>query len=228
MLSDTANHILIVDDDRRIRQLLSTFLAEHGYRVTAATSAPDAREKMKGLSFDLIVLDIMMKGESGIELTQWLRDNANPVPILMLSALAEPSDRIRGLSSGVDDYLPKPFEPMELLWRVRSILRRGDTRTEAKGEVRFGLCTFHVPRGELRRAGQLVKLTSRERDLLRLFAGRPGEPFDRRELMQSGTEENARSIDVQINRLRRKIEPDPTAPTYLQTIRGAGYVLYLD
>jgi two-component system phosphate regulon response regulator OmpR len=225
--SDQANHILVVDDDRRIRELLTTFLTEHGYRVTAAVSAPDARRKMRGLAFDLIVLDIMMKGETGLELTQALRREANAIPILMLSALADSTDRIKGLASGSDDYLPKPFEPMELLLRIRSILRRQDQRDEMKDEVRFGPCTFHVDRGELRRDGRPVRLTSRERELLRLLIGRAGEPIDRRDL-SNGNEENARTIDVQINRLRRKIEADPTAPIYLQTIRGAGYTLYLD
>jgi two-component system phosphate regulon response regulator OmpR len=228
MVTDRASHILIVDDDRRIRELLSSFLAEHGYRVTAAVSALDARKKMMGLAFDLIVLDIMMKGETGIELTRALRGDENPVPILMLSALADSSDRIKGLSSGSDDYLPKPFEPMELLLRIQSILRRQQARVEARDEVRFGPCTFQVSRGELRREGRPVKLTSRERDLLRQLVERAGEPIDRRDLMQNALEENARTIDVQINRLRRKIESDPAAPIYLQTIRGAGYALYLD
>jgi two-component system phosphate regulon response regulator OmpR len=225
---DTAPHILVVDDDRRIRELIATFLTNHGLRVTVAEGAPEARERMRGLTFDLIVLDIMMKGETGIDLTRSIRAENNGVPILLLSALADPPDRVNGLASGSDDYLPKPFEPMELLLRIRSILRRSDRTASPNEEVRFGACTFHIARGELRRNGEAVRLTTRERELLRLFVERAGRTIGRSELMHPGAEENARTIDVQINRLRRKIEQDPAAPVYLQTIRGAGYTLYLD
>jgi two-component system phosphate regulon response regulator OmpR len=225
---DAAPHILVVDDDRRIRELIATFLTNHGLRVTVADGAPEAREKMRGLAFDLIVLDIMMKGETGIDLTRSIRAENNGVPILLLSALADPPDRVNGLASGSDDYLPKPFEPMELLLRIRSILRRSDRTVSPNEEVRFGACTFHIARGELRRNGEAVRLTTRERELLRLFVERAGRTIGRAELMHPGAEENARTIDVQINRLRRKIEQDPAAPVYLQTIRGAGYTLYLD
>jgi two-component system phosphate regulon response regulator OmpR len=169
-----------------------------------------------------------MKEETGIELTRSIRAERNTTPILLLSALGDPPDRVNGLASGSDDYLPKPFEPMELLLRIRSILRRSDRMTRSGEEVRFGACTFHLGRGELRRDGVAVRLTTRERELLRLFVEKAGMTIGRTELMHPGTEENARTIDVQINRLRRKIESDPTAPVYLQTIRGAGYTLYLD
>ncbi len=226
--SDTALHILLVDDDRRIRELVASYLAGHGFRVTAAASADEARQRMRGLSFDLVVLDIMMKGQTGIEFAQVVRREANAVPILMLSALAQTEDRIKGLAAGGDDYLSKPFEPMELLLRIQSILRRHRPAAPAGDEIRFGRCKFNPARGELRRDGEIVKLTSRERDLLRMFAERPGKAVARSELMRPGVEENARTIDVQINRLRRKIETDPGTPVYLQTIRGEGYTLYVD
>ena len=225
---DEASHILVVDDDRRIRELLKSYLAENGFWVTVADSAKAARQRMQGLAFDLMVLDIMMPGESGIALTQSLREGAADVPILMLSARSDAGDRIAGLAAGSDDYLAKPFEPRELLLRVRNLLRRAAPAAEAEGDVRFGGCVFNLPRGELRRGGELVRLTSREKELLRLLARRPGQPVARGELAPPGATDNARSIDVQINRLRRKIESDPATPVYLQTIHGTGYALYLD
>ena len=220
-----APHILVVDDDRRIRELLTSFLTGNGFRVTAAGNAREARERMRGMAFDLLVLDVMMPGESGLELVRSLRAAAEGVPVLILSALADSGDRIEGLSSGGDDYLAKPFEPDELLLRIRSILRR-QPRT-APAEARFGPCTFNAQRGELRRGNELVRLTSRERDLLRLFVHKAGRTLSRAELAQTPSE-GERSIDVQINRLRRKIEDDPSFPVYLQTVRGAGYILHLD
>ncbi len=226
---DERAHILVVDDDRRIRELLKSYLAENGFRVTVAESAKAARERMRGLAFDLIVLDIMMPGESGIALTQSLRGGAAAVPILMLSALSDTGDRIAGLAAGSDDYLAKPFEPRELLLRIRNLLRRAaPAAAEEKSDVRFGGCTFNLQRGELRRDGDPIRLTSREKELLRLLARRPGQPVARDELAAPGVADSARSIDVQINRLRRKIESDPANPVYLQTIRGSGYALYLD
>jgi two-component system phosphate regulon response regulator OmpR len=183
---------------------------------------------MRGLVFDLVVLDIMMKGQNGIEFAQSIRNDENAVPILMLSALADTGDRIRGLASGGDDYLPKPFEPMELLLRIQSLLRRRRPAGAGGGEVRFGRCRFSLSRGELRRDGKVVRLTTRERDLLRMFAERPGKTVARDDLKRPGANENARTIDVQINRLRRKIESDPAAPLHLQTVRGQGYALHID
>ena len=220
-----APHILVVDDDRRIRELLTSYLAGKGFRVTAAGSAKLARERMRGMAFDLLVLDVMMPGETGLELVRSLRAAADGVPVLILSALADSSDRINGLSSGSDDYLAKPFEPAELLLRIQSILRRRPRATAS--EARFGPCTFNAERGELRRGDELVRLTSRERDLMRLFVHKAGQTLSREDLAQAPTE-GARSIDVQINRLRRKIEDDPSCPVYLQTVRGAGYILHLD
>ncbi|MGQ0486026.1 MAG: response regulator [Hyphomicrobiales bacterium] len=222
-------HILVVDDDRRIRELLKSYLAENGFRVTVAESAAAARQRMQGLAFDLMVLDIMMPGESGLALTQALRGNLAEVPILMLSALSDTGDKIAGLQAGSDDYLAKPFEPRELLLRIRNLLRRAaPAASEEESDVRFGSFNFNLPRGELRRDGELIKLTSREKELLRLLARRPGRPVARSELAAPGAADSARNIDVQINRLRRKIESDPANPAYLQTIRGSGYALYLD
>jgi two-component system phosphate regulon response regulator OmpR len=225
---DDRPHILVVDDDRRIRELLKSYLAENGFRVTVAESAKTARQRMQGLAFDLMVLDIMMPGESGIALTQSLRGDAAAVPILMLSARSDTGDRIAGLAAGSDDYLAKPFEPRELLLRIRNLLRRAPSAAEAESDVRFGDFTFNLPRGELRRGGELIKLTSREKELLRLLARRPGLAVARNELAAPGAADSARSIDVQINRLRRKIESDPATPVYLQTVHGSGYALHLD
>lgn len=225
---DDRPHILVVDDDRRLRQLLHSYLAENGFRVSVAASAAEARAKMEGLVFDLVVLDIMMPGESGLKLTESLRYNKNQVPILMLSALADTGDRIDGLAAGSDDYLGKPFEPRELLLRIRNLLRRVEPGARQLRDVRFGEFTFNSHRGELRKEGELVRITTREREFLRLLAARAGTPVSRGELAQPGAEDGARSVDVQINRLRQKIEGDPSNPLYLQTVRGAGYVLQVD
>jgi two-component system phosphate regulon response regulator OmpR len=225
---DSSAHILLVDDDRRIRELLRSFLSENGFRVTVAGDAAEARENMRGLAFDLLILDVMMPGESGLHLARALRDQNGAIPILMLSALADPSDRIEGLMSGSDDYLSKPFEPRELLLRVRSLLRRTAPAAPEAGDARFGDCVFNVKRGELRRGGDLVRLTTRERDLLRVLVQHAGTPVAREMLSPAGGEENARTVDVQVNRLRQKIEEDPSNPVYLQTVRGAGYTLHVD
>lgn len=220
-------HILIIDDDTRIRELLQSYLSQKGLRVSAAANAEKARKIMHGVAFDLLILDIMMPGESGLELARSLRDSHNGVPILMLSALSDAGDRIAGLTSGGDDYLAKPFEPEELLLRIRSILKR-NAQPIVAGDARFGDCEFNVQRGELRRAGEVVRLTTRERDLLRLLVQRAGQTVSRLDLAIPGNEDSPRSIDVHINRLRRKLEPDPAVPVYLQTIRGVGYTLHLD
>jgi two-component system phosphate regulon response regulator OmpR len=225
---DDLPHILVVDDDRRIRGLLQSFLVENGFRISVAATAAEAREQMRIMAFDLVVLDIMMPGETGLSLTQSLRAAGNSVPVLMLSALAEPSDRIAGLETGSDDYLTKPFEPRELLLRIRSLLRRQDQPQRQRAEVAFGPYVFHLQRGELRKGAEPVRLTSRERELLRTLAAGAGTPVARGELTPEASEEGARSVDVQINRLRQKIEDDPSNPVYLQTVRGAGYVLHVD
>jgi two-component system phosphate regulon response regulator OmpR len=221
---DNAPHILVVDDDSRIRDLLARYLNDHGFRVTTAIDAASARATMRSLSFDLLILDVMMPQESGLEFARALRAESQ-VPILMLTARAEPDQRIEGLETGVDDYLAKPFDPRELLLRVGNVLRRGAT-PPAAGEVRMGDFIFHVSRGELKRDGETVRLTERERDLLRYFAQRPGMPVSRHELAKGADSGGERAVDVQINRLRRKIEHDPANPVYLQTVRGKGYILY--
>ncbi len=221
-------HILIVDDDKRIRELLRVYLAENGYMVSLAASAAEARERMRGLSFDLIILDVMMPGETGLSLVASLRHTKEMTPVLMLSALADSPDRIAGLQSGSDDYLAKPFEPQELLLRMQSLLRRAAPQTAALREVRFGDCQFNLVNGELLRAGVAIRLTSREKDILRMLAQKAGEAFSRLQLAQSGGEDSARSVDVQINRLRQKLEVDSGNPKFLQTVRGAGYALFID
>lgn len=223
-----APHILIVDDDRRIRELLKSYLMEHEYRISMAASAAEARKQMQGIAFDLIVLDVMMPGESGLSFINSLRAEKLVIPVLMLSALSETSDRINGLSSGSDDYLAKPFEPKELLLRLQSLLRRAGPKVIKKRIITFGDCQFDLTLGEFLRGGVAVKLTSREKDILRVLAQKPGEAFSRLQLALTGAEENERSVDVQINRLRQKIEQDSANPKYLQTMRGAGYALFID
>lgn len=228
VLDDDAAHLLLIDDDQRIRSLLCRFLAEQGYRVTAAENAADARRKMEGLTFDLLVLDVMMPGESGLELAASIRETSQ-IPILMLTARSEISDRIAGLETGVDDYLAKPFEPRELLLRIGAILKRGGPRESTRPtEIRFGPFVFQIDRGELRRGEDVIRLTDREKQILALFADRPGETVPRHEIIGGDQGQGERTADVQINRLRRKIEEDPSNPLYLQTVRGVGYKLFAD
>ena len=223
--ADEAPHLLIVDDDRRIRQLLQRYLTENGYRVTVAADAAEARQRLGGLSFDLLIVDVMMPGENGLDLTRALRKKMG-VPILILTARGEAEARIEGLEVGADDYLPKPFEPRELLLRINNILRRtGPTGTPLIEHVRFGPYTFHLQRLELTRNNEPVRLTEREKRILKAFAETPGQAVDRLALLGDGTLSGDRTVDVQINRLRRKIEDDPSNPLYLQTVRGYGYRL---
>jgi len=219
-------HILVVDDDRRLRELLQKFLLDQGFAVTVARDAEDARSRLMTFQFDALILDIMMPGESGLELTEALREN-NHVPILLLSAKGEAEDRILGLEKGADDYLPKPFEPRELVARLRSILRRREQPSGViSGLFNFGPFTFDLAKNELRQEDELIRLAPGEVTLLSTFAQRPGDPISRDELSDMvGTPGNLRSIDVQVARLRRKIEDDPRFPRYLQTVRGIGYVL---
>ncbi|MFD0986691.1 response regulator [Methyloligella solikamskensis] len=221
---DNAAHILVVDDDSRIRDLLARYLVENGYRVTTAVDAESARATLRGLSFDLLILDVMMPQESGLDLARDLKSGSH-VPILMLTARAEVEDRIEGLETGADDYLTKPFEPRELLLRVGNILKRG-AESGGGATIKLGEFTFHIHRGELKHGDETVRLTERERDLLRYFAQRGGVPVSRHELAKDAGTGGERAVDVQINRLRRKLEKDPANPVYLQTVRGTGYVLY--
>ncbi len=227
-LADDAPHLLVVDDDRRIRDLLSRFLASEGYRVTTAETAADARAKLEGLSFDLLILDVMMPGESGFDFAQALRGTANNVPILMLTARDAAESRIKGLEIGADDYLSKPFEPRELALRIANILKRAQPVVAPTVEsVRFGPFVYHLARGELRKGDEIIRLTDRERDMLRVLAATPGETVPRMALAGNGGTVSERAVDVQINRLRRKIETNPANPLYVQTVRGVGYRLVI-
>ncbi len=225
VLADDAPHLLVVDDDRRIRGLLSRFLLAEGYRVTTAQSAADAHAKLEGLRFDLLILDVMMPGETGFELARKLRSTSN-VPIIMLTARDEAHSRIEGLTIGADDYVGKPFEPRELSLRIASILRRARPATTPSFEtVCFGEFRFHLARGELKRGEETIRLTDRERDMLRLLAATPGETVPRQALVGNGGSTGERAVDVQVNRLRRKVERDPANPLLVQTVRGVGYRL---
>jgi two-component system, OmpR family, phosphate regulon response regulator OmpR len=227
-MTDERAHILLVDDDRRIRELLATYLKTNGYRVTSAGNAADARKALRGLAFDMIVLDIMMPGENGLDFAKSLRSEQNTVPILMLSARSDAADRILGLSNGSDDYLGKPFEPEELLLRLQNLLRRVQPRKEKPTAIKFGECIFELENGSLTRAGQAVHLTGREKEILRLLAATPGQAVSRALLQTQGIPDEARAIDVQVTRLRQKIETDPTRPVHLQTMRGQGYCLFAE
>lgn len=228
-------HILIVDDDERIRSLLRRFLQKNGYLVSCAQDAAQARRLLAGLEFDLIVLDVMMPGEDGFSLTKSLRGKIQ-TPIILLTAKGEIGDRITGLESGADDYLPKPFEPRELLLRVAAILRRVPAAEIALPKyMTLGALRYDSEKAELWQGDTLLRLTSTEQALLRRLAANPGKPVSRGELIEDlgrgGSEESdnsERAIDVQITRLRRKIETDPKEPRFLQTVRGAGYMLVTD
>jgi len=224
-LPDDAPHLLVVDDDRRIRDLLSRFLAGEGFRVTTADNAADARAKLAGLSFDLIILDVMMPGETGFEFAKSLRGTSS-VPILMLTARDAAESRIEGLSLGADDYLSKPFEPRELSLRIANILKRAKPPSAPPVEsVRFGPFVYHLARGELRHGDEVIRLTDREREMLRILAATPGETVSRMALAGNGDQVSERAVDVQVNRLRRKIEKNPANPLFVQTVRGIGYRL---
>jgi two-component system phosphate regulon response regulator OmpR len=215
-------HLLVVDDDARLRELLQRYLSANGFRVTAASDAAEARTLLKSLAFDALVLDVMMPGENGFDLAGAVRAQSD-VPILMLTARSESGDRIEGLERGADDYLSKPFEPRELMLRLGALLRRarGASPTPHR-EVRMGACIFDPERGELRRAGKP------EAQLLKLFAANAGRSFSRTDLCTRLGIALERSVDVQVTRLRRKIEEDPKLPLYIQTVRGVGYVLVPD
>ena len=221
-------HLLVVDDDARLRELLRRYLTVLGFRVTTAGYAAVARARLTSIAFDLLVLDVMMPGESGLDLTRSLRRDGR-LPILLLTAMAEPEDRINGLEHGADDYLAKPFEPRELVLRIRNILQRVPQPAPPAAEVRFGACRFDLARGELYRGGDAVHLTAAETALLAALARRPGEAVSREALSEEAQfSGNVRTVDVQVTRLRRKIERDPKFPRYLQTVRGTGYVLKPD
>ncbi|MDG3440917.1 response regulator [Nitrospirillum amazonense] len=226
-LPEEQPHILVVDDDDRLREALRRYLSQNGFIVSAAADAAAARRMLASLHFDLMVLDVRMPGESGLQLTRSLRADGG-LPILLLTANGQPDDRIAGLEAGADDYLPKPFEPRELVLRITSILRRLPKPASVAAEVRLGRWVFDAEREELRSGEETVRLTSGEASLLRTLAAQPGVVFTREDLGRAGIDSNARAIDVQVTRLRRKIETDPRQPRYLQTVRGEGYVLRPD
>ena len=226
------SHILVVEDDARLRDRLARYLTGEGFRVTAAPDAAEARARMRGISPDLLVLDVMMPGESGLDLTRSLREEqGHDLPVLLLTARAAPEDRIAGFEAGADDYLPKPFEPRELVLRIRALLRRAPSLAAAvplpPGPLRIGAATFDLERGELVGPAGPIRLTGGEAALLTALANRPGEILSRDEIAVAlGTDEaGERAVDVQVTRLRRKIESDPREPRFLHTVRGRGYVL---
>jgi two-component system phosphate regulon response regulator OmpR len=222
------SHLLVVDDDDRLRALLQKYLSSNGYRVSAAANADEARALMKGIAFDLMIVDVMMPGESGLDLTRSVRAQSQ-MPVLILTARGESQDRIAGLEHGADDYLAKPFEPRELLLRCGALLRRAAPPQHSPYvAVKMGEAVFDPERGELKREGKPVRLTSSESALLKLFAAHAGRPFSRHDLCTRLGVSVERSIDVQVTRLRRKIEDDPKSPLYIQTVRGVGYVLIPD
>ena len=233
-MSDFDTHLLIVDDDERIRTLLRKFLMRNGFLVTAARDAAHARRILAGLEFDMIVLDVMMPGEDGMALTRSLRTSMQ-TPILLLTAKGETGSRIEGLEAGADDYLPKPFEPKELLLRINAILRRmPDTRAQdaAPKVMSLGPIRYDMERAEMWQGNDLIRLTATEIQLMRIFSARPGAALSRatlvEELGRDRGQAQERAVDVQITRLRRKIEDDPKQPRYLQTVRGEGYMLAPD
>ena len=224
-------HLLVVDDDDRIRDLLREFLARAGFRVTGAADAAAAWRLIETLDFDLMVLDVMMPGEDGLSLARRLRartDQPGRTPVLMLTARGEANDRIEGLVAGVDDYLAKPFEPRELLLRIEAILRRAGPRDIGPTSLSLGECAFDIERGELTRDGAPIRLTEAEVELMRRLARSANAPVDRLELARDTADVTGRAVDVQVTRLRRKIETDPKNPRYLQTVRGVGYRLAPD
>ncbi|MEM6477850.1 MAG: response regulator [Pseudomonadota bacterium] len=233
-MMDLDPHLLIVDDDERIRKLLQKYLMRHGFLVSAARDASHARRILSGLDFDLIVLDVMMPGEDGLAFTKALREERS-TPILLLTAKAETDERIQGLSAGADDYLAKPFEPQELLLRINAILRRVPKEEQSAAlpkVIHLGTLRYDLEKSEMWQGDARIRLTSTEVQLMRIFSARPGEPISRGELVEElgrdGGQSQERAVDVQITRLRRKVEADPKQPRYLQTVRGAGYMLQPD
>ena len=229
------SHLLIVDDDERIRSLLQQFLVQNDYLVSTAKDAEQAKTLLSAIEFDLIILDVMMPGQDGISFTAELRKLQNNAPILLLTARGETEDRIKGLEAGADDYLPKPFEPKELLLRINAILRRMPDLKEDQlipKTLNFGNLNYDVSRNELWKGENQIRLTTTESQLMKIFTSALGEPISRADLVTSlGRDVSLaqdRAIDVQITRLRRKIEVNPSQPRYLQTVRGAGYMLLFD
>ena len=224
-MSEVLYNLLVVDDDERIRNLLSQYLIKEGFIVSTANGADVARKKIQLIKFDLIILDIMMPGDDGLTLTQEIRNNSD-IPIILLTAKSGTDSKIEGLEIGADDYLTKPFNPKELLLRILSILKRSKAEDSVDNEIFFGDFILNIEKRELTKSKERIYLTDREMNLLIALAKSPGQPLNREKL--AGIDEPGRSVDVGINRLRRKIEKDPRMPLWLQTVRGEGYILRPD
>lgn len=223
-------HILVIDDDLRLRNLLQRFLQEHGFVVSSAKDAEEARMFLQQYLFDLLIVDVMMPNETGIEFLQKLRQD-NDVPAIILTAMGETQDRISGLEAGADDYLPKPFEPRELILRINNILRRiPQNNNKLQQVLKFGVYAYDINKKELRQEnGKIIHLTPVEQAILGILSQKTGQIFTREKLSELlDSEQNLRSVDVQITRLRKKFEPDSKNPRYLQTVRGKGYMLLTD
>jgi two-component system phosphate regulon response regulator OmpR len=229
MINKNKHHLLIIDDDERLRELLLKYLEENGFEITLAENAFAARKVLEVFQFDLIILDIMMPGETGLELTKSLRSENFETPILMLTAMGDVHDRIHGLELGVDEYLPKPFEPKELLLRINALLRRIDKNPAAsqKKEIQIGAFHFDIERKSLRKGEEIIPLTTTESNMLKILVDHIGQEISREHLIDLiGGKTTPRTIDVQITRLRKKLEQDPKKPRFLQTIRNKGYILW--
>jgi two-component system phosphate regulon response regulator OmpR len=220
-------HILIIDDDEKIRDLLKQYLKNHNFFVSTAINASDAEKKLKIIKFDLAIIDIMMPGKDGLQLTKEIREKID-LPIILLTAKGEPEDRVRGLELGAEDYLPKPFEPKELLLRIKNVIKRIRKNKYVITSIKIGKAIINMRKMEIQKEKKIIKINASEKILLENMIGSAGKIFSREEISKITNLTQERSIDVLVTRLRQKIEPDPKNPKYLQTVRGTGYVLWLD
>jgi two-component system phosphate regulon response regulator OmpR len=220
-------HILIIDDDEKIRDLLKQYLKNNNFFVSTAINASDAEEKLKVIKFDLAIIDIMMPGKDGLQLTKEIREKID-LPIILLTAKGEPEDRVRGLELGAEDYLPKPFEPKELLLRIKNVIKRIKKNKYIVTSIKIGIVNINMKKMEIQKEKKIIKINASEKNLLENMIGSAGKIFSREEISKITNLTQERSIDVLVTRLRQKIEPDPKNPKYLQTVRGTGYVLWLD
>lgn len=220
-------HILIVDDDDKIRDLLKQYLKNNNFFVSTAINASDAEEKLKIVKFDLAIIDIMMPGKDGLQLTKEIREKID-LPIILLTAKSEAEDRVRGLELGAEDYLPKPFEPKELLLRIKNVIKRIKKDKHIITAIKIGKANINIKKMEIQKDKKIIKINASEKILLENMISSAGKIFSREEISKITNLTQERSIDVLVTRLRQKIEPDPKNPKYLQTVRGTGYVLWLD
>jgi two-component system phosphate regulon response regulator OmpR len=220
-------HILIIDDDEKIRDLLKQYLKNNNFFVSTAINASDAEEKLKIIKFDLAIIDIMMPGKDGLQLTKEIREKID-LPIILLTAKGEPEDRVRGLELGAEDYLPKPFEPKELLLRIKNVIKRIKKNKHVITSIKIGKVHVNIKKMEIQKENKIIKINASEKILLENMISSAGKIFSREEISKITNLTQERSIDVLVTRLRQKIEPDPKNPKYLQTVRGTGYVLWLD